>query len=538
MRTYLLCSCLFIVFAFTATASAQTGTDYALDWATTTAGGGVSSGAAADGARYGLETVLGEPVGVAQAGNYALSAGHLALPRATTNLALFYVNADNNLTRYIEEDLLVRILKGARNPAVVTLMVLDGPKAHDAYLYRLGTTPAERSTTLACNLLADHSCNGVFQLGQTVWPFDENITDVDVFSDFVAGQMLTYAADRVMLTLVGHGGGWAPDLRAGQPQGHGGKPADEAGGLLWDDHAFLSAPESERGNSLSTIDLGKALAEVKRKTGRQIDLLYLDACLMAMWEVAYEVRDSVRYLLAAESWSWTSFAYEPHLGQLNNEQSIEAIGQAWIRNEIAEQKSYPYTYSLIDLSKLGAVADAIDGLARALQSVLPAGQGAILTAYRQSDCFDSNGNGEIDLINPVPKKGIDNYCDLNSFAVKLRGQFPEHQLINDTTVAVQSAVDAAVVNLTFSCGVPHGYSTNRWCWQALGGLSIYLPLGADENRRGLYPQLQAANREWDEFLQAYWRQEPPAQSACAEPCQLPNGPLPIFYQIYLPGVVR
>ena len=122
--------------------------------------------------------------------------------------------------------------------------------------------------------------------------------------------------------------------------------------------------------------------------------------------------------------------------------------------------------------------------------------------------------------------------------MQLREAFPGNQSINEITAAVQSSVAEAVPCFPFGCGIPHGYSNNRWCWQAPGGLSIYLPLGVDDDKHDLYAQLQSSGGGWDEFLKAYWQVDPPVRDACAEQCQLPNGPSPITHRLYLPLIQR
>jgi hypothetical protein len=75
---------------------------------------------------------------------------------------------------------------------------------------------------------------------------------------------------------------------------------------------------------------------------------------------------------------------------------------------------------------------------------------------------------------------------------------------------------------------------------AIGGLSIYTPFGEDENKRGLYDQLQVAqDTHWNEFLTQYWGPPESGIQFCPpEGCPLPDGPLTITYSLYLPLVQR
>lgn len=51
---------------------------------------------------------------------------------------------------------------------------------------------------------------------------------------------------------------------------------------------------------ISTVDLGRMTAEMKKLLGRNLDILAFDACLMAMVEVGYEVSRDVDYVVFSE----------------------------------------------------------------------------------------------------------------------------------------------------------------------------------------------------------------------------------------------
>lgn len=279
------------------------------------------------------------------------------------------------------------------------------------------------------------------------------------------------------------------------------------------------------------------------KSGRKIDLLYLDACLMGMWEVAHEVHNEVNYLLASESWSWTTFAYDKHLAGMSNSQSITQTGQAWIENEAAilRRDRYPFTYSLLDLTHIPTVTTSVDILAQNLKTVAatPDGHKKIGNAIAVSACFDSNADHIINRDNPSAGK-LDNYCDLSSFADQLQQQFPNTPDLVSAAQTVQGSVAKLVIYKDSGCGVPGHYSAIPWCWQKLGGLSIYTPLGEDDWKRGLYTQLQvASDTQWNEFIDQYWNNVAPAAPECpTEGCPLPIGLLEINYTTYLPVVQR
>jgi hypothetical protein len=404
--------------------------------------------------------------------------------------------------------------------------VLDGPEKGDSYLYRLSQ---ESDSYSFCYHYVDPTCGGRYELLENMWQWGENIGSPHSLAAFLIGALGEYGAypnaDQIVLSMIGHGGGWAPTLLDGQPQQHGGQPGG-LGGLLWDDHP---------GSSLSTAELGKALRRFHQVTGEKIDFLYLDACLMAMSEVAYEVGGSVDYLLASESWSWTSFPYDEHLAEIDGSKDARQIGEAWLANEanLLRADDYPFTYSLTDLGQMEALSEAQDNLANALIGVLPSQKDKIDAAFTASACFDSNSDHYIVQpgSNTPPDLPLDNYCDFSSFASQLETQFSGQSAVVNAAQEVQDAIATAVVAEDHNNGTPWNYSAQEWAWDELGGISIYTPLVQDEWRRRYYKgsHLRSAQHgEWDEFLAVYWNHaEPPPNPECPpEGCDLPPGPLP------------
>ncbi|MEZ4861166.1 MAG: clostripain-related cysteine peptidase [Caldilineaceae bacterium] len=468
------------------------------------------------------------------------------------NLVLLYVNADNDLHVYIE-DLFNRAHAGAMYTDGIVLMALDGPEENDSYLYRLDggniddcTKVDPQKETGGENIFVDYTCNGKYIDGHNVWRFSENFGAPETLTQFIKDSIQTYpSAQKIILALVGHGGGWSPNKLPGQPDHIGGQPGydlDEFGGLLWDFHA---APGTNSGHALSTTDLGSALQAVQEATGRKIDLLYLDACLMGMWEVAYEVKDSVNYLLASESWSWTSFQYERHLSAVKAGATTEQIGVAWARHEadfIKKKFRTAYTYSLIRLGMMNELSTKLDALADALTATLPSNKLALAEIFTATDRFDStqDENYVID--------GQDNYADLGHLSEIIVKKFPTNINLVDAAQAVSTTLASTIIANEVESGIlPAPYPPNRWTWQKPTGLSIYLPLNpnADDWKRTHYHQLRSSEEHrWDDLITAFWgiNTEAPDAPQCPSPCGLPPTPLYVepddSFAIYLPLVTR
>src|SRR5690606_19861560 len=142
----------------------------------------------------------------------------------------------------------------------------------------------------------------------------ENAGAASSVEEFLWRTIRAYADENttVVLSLVGHGGGWSPNLLGEQPSGHDEKPDSTRffGSFLFDRNP---------GSGMSTHELALVMDRLAQERGKKIDLLYCDACLMGMLEVLYDLRDSVRYAHASESTSWTAFSYDRHIEDLSAE---------------------------------------------------------------------------------------------------------------------------------------------------------------------------------------------------------------------------
>lgn len=439
--------------------------------------------------------------------------------QAVGTLVLIYVVADNDLGSEA-----IRLINNAEkttsNPndgSLVTMLMLDGPNRNDAYLYILQPDPSD----LSCPNYTDHFCNNRYELAKNVFEWREDTTSPDAVQDFIVKAINAYpGAQRVVLSLVGHGSGWSPDLLPAQPKGW----SDQPGGLLWD---------STTNHALSTMELGQVLGVAQQQTGKKLALLYLDACSMAMSEVAYEVAAYADYLLAAQNQSWAAFPYDQFLNDARTATSGEEIGKRWLATakQVLQTTDggYPFTLSLIDLSQLANLASQQQQLTVALRNVLatPGAKTTLETAFQQTRCFDSNYDGVI-------APGSDSYCDLRSFARQLQSLFSDEAVVN-AAQQILTAIQTTVKGEAHQNGAPWFYPGNFWNFGdqpgELGGISIYLPLNSqhDEARRRYYTSQQlkwVAVTQWNELLSDFWGdQVSPTVTDCVN-CHTILKPLP------------
>lgn len=462
---------------------------------------------------------------------------HPSPPPVSKPLTLLYAVLDNNLGE--DATRLVNNVEAGVRPGMNVRLLIDGPGENDVYLYNV-----MQDNNPFCPSASNPTCDGRYAEGINFWHLDnENSAHPDSLYQFVVDGINAFTnTSSINLALIGHGSGWSANVLPGQPSIWRGQN-DTLGGMLWDDHIGVGQTESR---SLSTLMLGQALSWASKETGRTIDLLYLDGCSMGMAEVAYELRESAKLLLASPNIDWASFNYDELLPQMAT-YSGQELGKRWLTLEASRLRSssgYPFTLSLVDLNKLDELAVATSGLAAALQAVLPSQRSVISNAYQLSDKFDSNYDG---AINPQ-----DAYVDLGDFAQQLAGQLSAESEIITATQAVQHALNATIVAKEHEDGAPWMFPDQPWAWRHYSGLAIYAPLGQDEARRQIFYNASnlslAKDTSWDEFLAAYWTGT--VQAAAAMPIchQTSDGcvglanPLPVqaepVYTIFMPLVAK
>jgi hypothetical protein len=153
------------------------------------------------------------------------------------------------------------------------------------------------------------------------------------------------------------------------------------------------ALDDDAGDFLDNIELKRLFLSVKKKLGRKIDLLGMDACLMSMAEVMYQIRDSVMFGVGSEEtepgdgWPYDRILSELAATPTMTPQELSAV--------IVEKYLASYsprdgvTQSTCDLSKSKEMAAAIDALSRTLKQGLsdPSTKTAIIKSRTQVQSY-------------------------------------------------------------------------------------------------------------------------------------------------------
>lgn len=237
-------------------------------------------------------------------------------------------------------------------------------------------------------------------------------------------------------------------------------------------------------------------------SGRKIDVLAFDACLMAMLESAYAFRDSATIMVGSEEEeSAMGWAHDIWLSDLTHHPTMSPrqLGIALVdafEKANKKIKNNVWTLSAVDLGKVNPLADATSELAKALIRVLddPAELAKIDLARRACYTYGDHSHG----------------IDLGYFCAQLE------------KVKAASAVvtAAALVKKTLGeCAIDPRRGDERDNHYGSMGLAIYFPKNrtefCDDNDHDgylesnrLYPLKFVADHQWDNFLHAYYKKKP------------------------------
>lgn len=268
--------------------------------------------------------------------------------------------------------------------------------------------------------------------------------------DFIDDTKRRFPASKRMLVLWDHGNGWQ------------------------NVHVFesvMAATVRLRIQDISDI--------VHRNQG--INVLCFDSCLMAMIEIAYQLRERVEFIVASENvvpadsgWPYDSILRTLTVRpETEPEQVVRSIVDGFCGSY--NGSGQPVTLSAIKVAAVNPAVAAIDCLARELiAACINGSRDKVLFARRYSQSF-----------------GNPDYVDLVSFCEELQRLVPDKQCIVDAAEEVKQAVARLVIGTTRG-----GARSIR----GAHGISIYFP---DRPISPLYYNLDFAKPKicmWASFI--------------------------------------
>lgn len=239
---------------------------------------------------------------------------------------MIYMNGDNDLDACVYNDM-TEIEKIGSNSAVNIIVQADrAKKTARRYIVRKNDgTIKNDDWGLVSECLSD--------VGEV------DMGDYKEFVNFFDWGIKNYPAEKYALIIWNHGTGWKRTHYDGKS-------------ISFDDTSK---------NAITTVQLGIALEKMKKISGKKLDLLIMDACLMQMIEVLAEIQNSVDFVCASEDIEpnggmpyETPFKFLTETPNCNSREFAGAIVKCFHDKYYAPrgENSTFYTYSAVDCSKI------------------------------------------------------------------------------------------------------------------------------------------------------------------------------------------
>lgn len=266
--------------------------------------------------------------------------------------------------------------------------------------------------------------------------------DTDTFADFLTYTYENYPADHYALICWDHGGGSL--------------------------YGFGNDELYPNEYPMYLTDMREALEDSPFGKKNKLDWVGFDACLMGTIETAYAFSDHADYLVASEETEpGTGWDYS-FLSAMNKTNDAETITKGIVdayydfyKGKEGKYYSPQYSLSVLDLSKMSGVNDAMDDLFEEMGKSLAKGKKKSINSARKSTIsFGTNSGVELDLID------LGDLCDhLSSY-------------YSDETDALSEALDDFIVysktNINKATGVSMYYPyNNKELFVDWGGSELY-----------------------------------------------------------------
>lgn len=388
---------------------------------------------------------------------------------------MVYLDADNNLEPDGINDFLEMAETGSQDGINIVVQMDRRAGYSSAYgdwkdtrrfLINKGTTPA--STPLK-------------DMGEL------NMGDPAVLTDFVSWAMNAYPAEHYALSIWNHGDGWRKSMMkidtilASKPKGPG------------ESNVKAVASDDTDNDILFMREVQDALTSARAITGRKLDLIGFDACLMGMTEVAYALRNETSFMTASEELEpGAGWPYNTIMDRLADNPSMTPAALAsLIVTSYVDSYSDEVTMAAYDMNQLSALCKSVDDFTAAATGNWNLLKAARLASRQYHPAFDAGAWG----------------TDLIDFTAKVNAQ----QLPQSIKNAASNLASAAS---SFVIKEAHTSDMN-----GSNGLAIYFPpraqdFNGDPQHTG-YLQTNSymkvdfvSDHLWDEWLLKYYAAVP------------------------------
>lgn len=285
--------------------------------------------------------------------------------------------------------------------------------------------------------------------------------DYKLLAQFVKDMIAQYPAKHYALIVWNHGSGWKN------------KPGDNImKGISYDDST---------GNHITTAQLSLVTADIKKALGRNLDIFAFDACLMQMVEVAYAMKGDIDYLVASEETEpGAGYPYDGILATLKKDMTPAEFCKTWVAAYTASYNNGSQGYSAstqsaLDMSKLDAAIDAINGFAKA-------------------SIAGSFGAQFKDALAKVQKFYYRTNIDMPHLVALLKNTIKDEAFLT-----AANKLEAALNDVVLANG------TNGSTMKNAKGLAVFFPTSSYSFSKDYLELAYAKDTMWDEMVQDYFK---------------------------------
>jgi hypothetical protein len=368
---------------------------------------------------------------------------------------MVYLDGDNNLETYGIQDLNEMEMVGSTTDVNIVVQIDRIPYsvlAGNHQEYADDTSNGNWTTTRRYYITKDLNPDKISSpliadLGEL------NMGDPTTLIDFTDWAITYYPAKKYLLVIWNHGGGFrAPGSNLTKD-------------IAWDD--------TSGGDKITMSELEDALSAISAQIGKNIDLVGMDACFMAMTEVAYQIKDYADLLVSSEeSEPNDGWPYDTILSQLTSDPSLTSTQLA---TNIVDDYIFAYptnyvTQSAIDLSYMDTLAGQLFNLALEIMSDSSTPKYQYILAAASSQHYSDY-----------------DFIDLYDFCNKIL-IYSNNANVKNIALSIQQSLDFTVIH--------SGY--NGFIGSGSRGLSIYFPYYYYDNYYN-YTNF-AQDTWWDEML--------------------------------------
>jgi hypothetical protein len=321
-----------------------------------------------------------------------------------------------------------------------------------------------------------------------------NTGDPQNLTEFIEWGVKTYPAKHYALVLWNHGQGWDDTdiyaderyrslrrLASGQVRHalfH--TPVRRALKRAIHDEDFKAILlDDDAKDFLDNLEMKQVVADTAKLLNRKLDLLGMDACLMSMIEVGYQIHQSVEFTVGSEQIEpGNGWPYDLVLAKLVKKPDMTPrdLSAVIVDQYLASYTDDSVTQSACNLSQVDALATAIAGLANALKGRL--GDAATKLSI-------------LEVRAKVQSYAVPDNIDLVDFCLLLAQAAAGSEIAQRCQQVIQAVQSGYVLK--------QGYKGTDL--ENSHGVAIYFPRLAVSP---LYAGLDFSQKTgWDEFLKAY-----------------------------------